>query len=151
MLDIFSSGVMSLWLEMAGVNSVELNTATQQAWDNGLSKLILLDQRDPMAEATLQQYLNRLTGQGRSAQVQGVWIQAGPITLASHEGTTPLPAASLTKVATSLAALQQWPHDHQFETVIGITGPVEAGIVQGDLVIQGSGDPFFVWEEAFAL
>jgi D-alanyl-D-alanine carboxypeptidase/D-alanyl-D-alanine-endopeptidase (penicillin-binding protein 4) len=151
MLDVFSAGVMSLWLEMAGVNSTELNTATQQVWDGGLSKLILLDQRDPIAETTVQQYLNRLINQGRSTQVQGVWIQAGPITLASHVGTTPLPAASLTKVATSLAALQQWPTDYQFETIIGITGPVEGGVVQGDLVIQGNGDPFFVWEEAFAL
>jgi D-alanyl-D-alanine carboxypeptidase/D-alanyl-D-alanine-endopeptidase (penicillin-binding protein 4) len=151
MLDVFSSGVMSLWLEMAGVNSTELNTATQQVWDGGLSKLILLDQRDPIAETTVQQYLDRLINQGRSPQLQGVWIQAGPITLASHLGTTPLPAASLTKVATSLAALQQWHPDYQFETVIGITGPVEGGIVQGDLVVQGNGDPFFVWEEAFAL
>jgi D-alanyl-D-alanine carboxypeptidase/D-alanyl-D-alanine-endopeptidase (penicillin-binding protein 4) len=151
MLDVFSAGVMSLWLEMAGVNSTELNTATQQVWEGGLSKLILLDQRDPIAETTVQQYLGRLINQGRSPQLQGVWIQAGPITMASHEGTTPLPAASLTKVATSLAALQQWQTDYQFETVIGITGPVEAGIVQGDLVIQGNGDPFFVWEEAFAL
>ncbi|MGB3404517.1 MAG: D-alanyl-D-alanine carboxypeptidase [Microcoleaceae cyanobacterium] len=151
MLDVFSAGVMSLWLEMAGVNSTELHTATQQVWDGGLSELILLDQRDPIAETTLQQYLNRLTNQGRSQRSQGVWIQAGPITLASHEGTTPLPAASLTKVATSLAALQQWHPDHQFETVIGVTGPVVEGIVQGDLVIQGGGDPFFVWEEGFAL
>ncbi len=151
MLDIFSSGVMSLWLEMAGVHSRELNTTQPQRWDSGLSKLILLDQRDPIAEAAVQQYLRRLINRGLSTRVQGVWVQSGPITLASHVGTTPLPAASLTKVATSLAALQQWPADYQFETVIGITGPVQGGVVQGDLVIQGSGDPFFVWEEAFAL
>ena len=151
MLDIFSSGMMSLWLEMAGVHSSETHSSNQQTWDSGLSKLILLDQRDPIAEAAVQQYLNRLINRGLSTRVQGVWIQSGPITLASNVGTTPLPAASLTKVATSIAALQQWPADYQFETVIGITGPVQGGIVQGDLVIQGNGDPFFVWEEAFAL
>jgi D-alanyl-D-alanine carboxypeptidase/D-alanyl-D-alanine-endopeptidase (penicillin-binding protein 4) len=58
MLDVFSAGVMSLWLEMAGVNSTELNTATQQVWDGGLSKLILLDQRTPLQK---QPYNNTLT------------------------------------------------------------------------------------------
>jgi D-alanyl-D-alanine carboxypeptidase/D-alanyl-D-alanine-endopeptidase (penicillin-binding protein 4) len=71
--------------------------------------------------------------------------------MASNVGTTPLPAASITKVATSLAALQQWTPDYQFETLIAATGPVENGVVQGDLVVVGSGDPFFVWEEGFAL
>ncbi|MEA5519778.1 D-alanyl-D-alanine carboxypeptidase [Limnoraphis robusta] len=151
MLDVFSSGVLSVWLEMAGVNKIELNAATRQVWEGGLSKLILLDQPDPIAASLVEQYLNRLAERGLSDQVQGVWIQAGPISMASNVGTTPLPAASITKVATSLAALQQWTPDYQFETLIAATGPVENGVVQGDLVVVGSGDPFFVWEEGFAL
>ncbi|MFZ1025014.1 MAG: D-alanyl-D-alanine carboxypeptidase [Limnoraphis robusta] len=151
MLDVFSSGVLSVWLEMAGVNKIELNAATRQVWEGGLSKLILLDQPDPIAASLVEQYLNRLAERGLSDQVQGVWIQAGPVSMASNVGTTPLPAASITKVATSLAALQQWTPDYQFETLIAATGPVENGVVQGDLVVVGSGDPFFVWEEGFAL
>ncbi|MEB3282607.1 MAG: D-alanyl-D-alanine carboxypeptidase [Lyngbya sp.] len=151
MLDVFSSGVLSAWLEMAGVDPIELNAATRQVWQGGLSKLILLDQPDPIATDLVQQYLNRLAARGLSDQVQGVWIQAGPISLANNVGTTPLPAASITKVATTLAALQQWTPDYQFETLIATTGPVENGVVQGDLIVVGSGDPFFVWEEGFAL
>ncbi len=151
MLDVFSSGVLSVWLEMAGINQIELNAATRQVWTDGLTKLILLDQPDPIANGLVQQYLNRLAARGLPIQDQGVWIQAGPISLADNAGTIPLPAASITKVATSLAALQQWSPDYQFETLIGTTGPVVQGVVQGDLVVVGSGDPFFVWEEGFAL
>jgi D-alanyl-D-alanine carboxypeptidase/D-alanyl-D-alanine-endopeptidase (penicillin-binding protein 4) len=71
--------------------------------------------------------------------------------LASHQGQASLPAASLTKVATSLAALETWGPNHQFETLFSATGPVENGVLQGDLVVQGEGDPMFVSEEAIAV
>jgi D-alanyl-D-alanine carboxypeptidase/D-alanyl-D-alanine-endopeptidase (penicillin-binding protein 4) len=63
----------------------------------------------------------------------------------------PLSAASLTKIATSLAALEVLGINHQFVTLIGTTGPIQAGVLQGDLVVQGGGDPLFVWEEAIVL
>ncbi|WAK73949.1 D-alanyl-D-alanine carboxypeptidase [Arthrospira sp. PCC 9108] len=47
--------------------------------------------------------------------------------------------------------MQTWSVNHQFETIIGATGPIENGVLQGDLVIVGGGNPFFVWEEAFSL
>jgi len=53
---------------------------------------------------------------------QGVWIQSGPVLMANHQGTVPLPAASLTKIVTSLAALKTWGPAHQFETLISATG-----------------------------
>lgn len=151
MLDVFSSGIMSLWLEMAGMNREQLHKTSGQMWDSALSDLLWLDRRDPVAEAIVQQYLGRLSSRGIPSTSQGVWIQAGPFTLASHQGEIPLSAASITKIATSLAALQTWSVDHQFETIIGATGPIENGILQGDLVIVGGGNPFFVWEEAFSL
>jgi D-alanyl-D-alanine carboxypeptidase/D-alanyl-D-alanine-endopeptidase (penicillin-binding protein 4) len=66
-------------------------------------------------------------------------------------GDVPVPAASLTKVATTLAALATWEPTHQFETWVGWRGRVEDGIVLGDLVVVGGDDPLFVWEEAIAL
>jgi D-alanyl-D-alanine carboxypeptidase/D-alanyl-D-alanine-endopeptidase (penicillin-binding protein 4) len=71
--------------------------------------------------------------------------------MANHQGTIPLPAASLTKIATSLAAFKTWGPNHQFQTLVSSTGPVVNGVVQGDLVITGTGDPMFVGEEAIAL
>ena len=56
----------------------------------------------------VQKYLERLTASGFSSQNQGVWMQAGDNLLANHQGSIPLPAASVTKVATSLVALARW-------------------------------------------
>ncbi len=78
-------------------------------------------------------------------------MQSGPILMANHQGTKPLPAASLTKIATSLAALKKWGHDHKFETLISATGPVKNGVLEGNLVVNASGDPLFVWEEAITI
>ncbi len=106
---------------------------------------------DPAIQQKTQQYVKQLAAKGFTAKAQGVWIQSGNTLLANHQGTVPLPAASLTKVATSLAALSTYGADRQFITEIGATGPIQNGVLQGDLVIQGAEDPFFVWEEAIAL
>lgn len=57
----------------------------------------------------------------------------------------------MTKIATSLASLQTWGANHQFETLISATGTIKNGTLQGDLIIQGGGDPLFLWEDAIAI
>lgn len=99
----------------------------------------------------IQEYLNQLTSQGYAKENQGIWMQSGNTLLANHQGTVPLPAASLTKVATSLVALQTFGPEHQFITLISTNGGIKDGVLTGDLFIQGSEDPLFVWEEAIAL
>jgi D-alanyl-D-alanine carboxypeptidase/D-alanyl-D-alanine-endopeptidase (penicillin-binding protein 4) len=111
----------------------------------------LIDQRDPEAEAIVQRYLKSLQASGVSPQAQGIWLQSGLLRLADNQGQTPLPAASLTKIATSLAALETWGPNHQFATRILTNGPLQNGTLQGDLIVQGDGDPMFVWEEAIAV
>lgn len=166
MLELFSSGLISLWLEMAGASPKASGvTAAAQpaaagnpvgdsvdlvAWQADPWRL-LTGAPDPSTENAVEQYLKGLAAKGWTTANQGIWIQSGPLPLANHQGTTPLPAASLTKIATSLAALETWGPTHQFETLIGATGPIQNGVLQGDLVIYGTGDPFFVWEEAIAV
>jgi D-alanyl-D-alanine carboxypeptidase/D-alanyl-D-alanine-endopeptidase (penicillin-binding protein 4) len=153
LLELFSSGLVSLWLNMAGlsrVNSSSFNAVNAIA-GNDVPWSVLPGEPDTMAQATLQQYLEGLSRKGLVSSSQGVWLQAGAHFLASNQGTIPLPAASLTKVATSLVALETWGPDHQFETLISATGPIQDGVLQGDLIVQGEGDPLLVWEEAIAL
>lgn len=148
MLQLFSSGLISLWLDLAGVHIKSLDALDLTLYRPGL---VLAPDPNPATVTTVQQYLKELAALGLVTVDQGIWIQSGPLLLANNYGTVPLPAASLTKIATSLAVLKTWGPDYQFETLISATGPVKNGVLHGNLVIQGGGDPFFVWEEVIAL
>jgi serine-type D-Ala-D-Ala carboxypeptidase/endopeptidase (penicillin-binding protein 4) len=54
---------------------------------------------------------------------------------------TLVPPASVTKMITALYALERLGPEFQFRTEVLATGPMVAGIVQGDLVLAGGGDP----------
>ena len=161
MLDLLSSGIMSLWLEMAGVRSVGLNAALVLAWQGGMPGLVLagdlafggvpLANPDLPAAAVVDGFLKDLKAKGLIDGTQGVWVQSGMVPLVSQQGTALMPGASLTKIATSLASLETWGPDYQFETRFRGTGPIRNGVLQGDLVVGGGGDPLFVWEEAIAV
>ncbi|WP_448565174.1 D-alanyl-D-alanine carboxypeptidase [Trichothermofontia sp.] len=147
MLQLFSSGLMSLWLQQAGFPARSFDL---QSWQD-TPGLVLTDEITPQTETLITTYLQGLSRKGMAPTQQGIWLQSGSMLLMNHQGTTPLPAASLTKVATSLAALETWGPYHRFTTIARATGPIANGILQGDLIIQGGGDPLFVWEEAIAL
>ncbi|MGF1567567.1 MAG: D-alanyl-D-alanine carboxypeptidase [Nodosilinea sp.] len=131
-------------LQPSGLQGAALQIDWQSPWIAGLAP-------DPVIDAIVADYLAGLERQGWSIPDQGIWIQAGSSAVAQHQGTLLLPAASLTKLATTLAALKTWPIDHRFETLVGINGTVENGVLYGDLVVQGGGDPLFVWEEGIVL
>ncbi len=106
---------------------------------------------DPAAERLVNQYLQDLASLGIPSEQQGVWLQSDFTRLAIYNGEQPFSAASLTKIATTIAALHQWDIEHRFETRVLATGAIQDGKLVGDLAIQGGGNPFFVWEEAIAL
>ncbi|MBV8887302.1 MAG: D-alanyl-D-alanine carboxypeptidase [Chroococcidiopsidaceae cyanobacterium CP_BM_RX_35] len=150
MLQLFGSGLISLWLKFAGVQTVTMNIGEILSLTNNPGFVFVPDP-NPVGVTIVQQYLQGLAAQGIVIANQGVWMQSGPILLANHQGTVPVPAASLTKIATALAALKTWGPNYQFETLISGTGALKDGVLHGDLVIQGGGDPLFIWEEAIAL
>lgn len=137
--------------EIDSVSVAESPAEAELAPKPAIPSLASPDNPDPVIQGQIVQYMNGLAAKGFAKENHGIWIQAGNTLLANYQGTVPLPAASITKVATSLAALQTFGPDHQFITLIGATGAVENGVLQGDLVIAGTEDPFFVWEEAIAL
>jgi serine-type D-Ala-D-Ala carboxypeptidase/endopeptidase (penicillin-binding protein 4) len=116
-----------------------------------LPLIVAPDNPDPTTNAKVLQYVKSLASHGSAQQTHGIWIQSDDKLLANHLGTTPITAASISKVATTLAALKTFGAEHVFVTQIGTTGTIENGVVKGDLVIQGGEDPFFVSEEAIAL
>ena len=154
MLELLGSGLFSLWLEMAGVDVKPMDALDVLAWQSSPGLVFAADP-NPAGATTVQKYLQKLIDikliTNDLNDSQGIWMQSGPMLMANHQGTTPLPAASLTKIATSLAAVSKLGLDSQFETSIGATGPLENGVLKGDLVITGGGDPLFVSEEAITL
>lgn len=53
----------------------------------------------------------------------------------------PMPPASVAKAPTTLYALENLGADFRFATRLVATGPIVNGRIEGDLVLQGSGDP----------
>jgi D-alanyl-D-alanine carboxypeptidase/D-alanyl-D-alanine-endopeptidase (penicillin-binding protein 4) len=127
------------WPEMANIAGWE------SPW------VLKMNAPDPQAKEIVRSYLTNLAELGFAPEEQGLWVQTGATAIAVNQPYQPSPAASLTKMAKTLAALEAWPVNHRFTTRIGHTGTLENGVVKGDLVIQWTGDPYFVWEEAIAL
>lgn len=139
-LGLFASVVVALLLKSVSMPSVAPLKAQKLEWLT-MPMFALQKDPDPLAEGTMRQFLQAWGPKGGTA-AQGVWIQSGLSILANYQGNVPLPAASLTKIATTLASLEKWGPDYQFETLVSATGPVKDGVLQGDLVISGGGDPF---------
>jgi serine-type D-Ala-D-Ala carboxypeptidase/endopeptidase (penicillin-binding protein 4) len=152
LLELFSSGLVAVWLQQVGLPATlnPFEPAHQVVWQSSAG-MVWPSAADPSAEQTLQQYLRQLAGEGLNLAEQGIWLQSGATVLASQQGTVALPAASLTKVVITLAALKTWSPEQQFTTIVNTTGTRQNGVVQGDLVIQGGGDPLFGWATAIDL
>ncbi|SFD50752.1 D-alanyl-D-alanine carboxypeptidase / D-alanyl-D-alanine-endopeptidase (penicillin-binding protein 4) [Sulfitobacter brevis] len=64
----------------------------------------------------------------------GEWLEC-------ENETVGTPPASTAKAITALYALGTLGADHRFETRLSVTGGIVDGVVQGDLVLIGGGDP----------
>jgi D-alanyl-D-alanine carboxypeptidase/D-alanyl-D-alanine-endopeptidase (penicillin-binding protein 4) len=80
---------------------------------------------------------------------QGVYVEAadGEILLA-QAAQLPVHPASVSKVPTTLALLRRLGPDYRFTTTFAGAGAVHDGLLDGDLIVEGGGDPFFVDENA---
>ncbi len=150
MLDLVILSAIA-WLNSFRATEHKLQPLELFPWEQSVIFNLPPDNQDLGAETIVKDYLRNLAHQGFAIQRQGIWVQSGWVTPVSNQGKIPLPAASLTKIATTLVALNKWGAKYQFPTDIYVTGEITNGIVTGDLIIKGSGDPLFVWEEAIAL
>jgi D-alanyl-D-alanine carboxypeptidase/D-alanyl-D-alanine-endopeptidase (penicillin-binding protein 4) len=85
-----------------------------------------------------------LVGAGQGVQVE----TADGTVLVSQAGARPVHPASVSKLATTLALLRALGPEHRFSTRFAASGPLKKGLLLGNLVVDGSGDPGFVDENA---
>ena len=150
MLDIIVSGAIA-WLNTFKETDSQPQPLKLLPWEESAIFDLPSSSGDLVTETLVKAYLQNLTAQNLLAERQGIWVQSDWNILASNRGEIPLRAASLTKIATTLAAFSKWGGQHQFTTDIYVTGDLENGVITGDLIVRGTGDPLFVWEEAIAL
>lgn len=152
MFDLVSSWLMAIWPYPPETQPVMVGNLSGWVQSSNANRLLEpLYSPNPLAVSAVTKHINALEASGLPTEQQGIWFQSGRTVLAEHQGMEPLPAASLTKIATTLVALHAWGTHYQFETLLSYRGTVDGGVLDGDLIVQGSGDPFFVWEEAIAM
>lgn len=61
--------------------------------------------------------------------------------IASHNPGRPLIPASITKAVTTATLLEHASIDRRLPTELIATGPVDGGVLEGNLIVRGSGDP----------
>jgi len=82
--------------------------------------------------------------------IQIVRLSDGKVLFERDENKLRIPA-SVTKIVTAATILAKFDAPHQFSTDFYITGERKDGVVKGDLVIVGDGDPFIVSEQLWQL
>lgn len=106
---------------------------------------------DAELQPIVDEYIETLRWYGLDVSQHGIWVESSQGTLAEYQGKMRFSAASLTKLATTLLALDHWGPDYRFYTRIAKTGELNNGVLNGDLIVKGGADPFYVWESAIAL
>jgi serine-type D-Ala-D-Ala carboxypeptidase/endopeptidase (penicillin-binding protein 4) len=98
----------------------------------------------PVFASDLAAEARRLVGVGQGVQVE----TADGKVLVSEAGARAVHPASVSKLPTSLALLRALGPDYRFETRFLAGGPIQAGAIDGPLVVRANGDPYFVDENA---
>lgn len=71
--------------------------------------------------------------------------------LDSIDGAVALPPASVTKSVTALYALESLGPDYRYDTRLIAQGPVVDGVLEGNLILAGGGDPHLVTDDLAGL
>lgn len=94
-----------------------------------------------------------LDGHAVDPQSVGIFVQAldAPIPLLEHNAAAPFNPASSIKLLTTWLGLVELGPDWTWPTEVYIDGEIERGVLQGDLILKGYGDPYFIIERLWHL
>lgn len=95
--------------------------------------------------AAVSEYMATLESRGYNLNSHSVLIQTldGSLTIADHRSEVAMNPASVTKVATTFAALARFGPRHRFETTFYADGKVDSKTrtLKGNLILESDGDP----------
>jgi D-alanyl-D-alanine carboxypeptidase/D-alanyl-D-alanine-endopeptidase (penicillin-binding protein 4) len=74
-----------------------------------------------------------------------------PADLAAINADKKMIPASITKICTAAATLDHFPPGFKFKTQLISSAPIKDGVLKGDLILKGGGDPSFVSENMWFL
>ena len=120
--------------DLQQTGSKQVHSRKAVAWRGKVKKII----KEVLSEWTL------------SESHFGFWLNHREEVVGLNETKLFIPA-SLSKIPTALAFLNKNSMDHYFHTWIYKTGPVENGVLKGDLYLKGGGDPTFVNESLWMM
>jgi len=94
-----------------------------------------------------------LSGYGIDPQYVGIYVQAldQPEPLLDINSAAPFNPASTIKLLTTWLALSELGPDWSWPTEVYADGEIDRGVLRGDLVIKGYGDPYLVTERLWQL
>jgi D-alanyl-D-alanine carboxypeptidase/D-alanyl-D-alanine-endopeptidase (penicillin-binding protein 4) len=110
--------------------------------------LVLLACIPVLAGAEFEAWVKRQQAKGTKVSA-GLWDLATGKAIEGHQADLALVPASTTKVVSSYALLRLWKPDFQLETEAW--GDLQGGVVKGDLILKGGGDPFLTDERIWLL
>jgi serine-type D-Ala-D-Ala carboxypeptidase/endopeptidase (penicillin-binding protein 4) len=99
---------------------------------------------NPRTERALTSDLDKIFG--APVMAQGLWgvevksLDTGKVLYALNARKLMMPASNM-KIVTLAAAAETLGWDYRFRTSLETRAPVEDGILKGDLIVRGSGDP----------
>jgi D-alanyl-D-alanine carboxypeptidase/D-alanyl-D-alanine-endopeptidase (penicillin-binding protein 4) len=98
--------------------------------------------------------LTALEHEGARISASAIDLDKGMV-IQQLNASTRLTPASLTKLITAAATLQQWPADRMFRTTLLANGEIRNGTLSGELILRSAGDPSLddhsLWELAAQL
>jgi len=105
--------------------------------------------RELYANSSLQNLVAKIETKSKQS-VEIVRVSDGKSIFSHNEGLLLTPA-SISKLTIAAAALELWGPQYTFTTKAYYTGSLVNGVISGDLIIKGDGDPFLVNEKISVL
>ncbi len=130
--------------------TVSALTLARQSLQTCLRALILVSFLAGEAYAELPGGMRKTLGKYKIAEssVSAMVVPMGSAKpLLSHNAGKPRNPASVMKLLTTFAALEILGPAHTWQTRFYINGTLKKGVLDGDLVIRGGGDPYLVQEQ----